>query len=356
VFHVERRDSTVNGYPIRFKPILKERVWGGIALARHFNRAVPEGKRIGESWELVDRPPDASIVDNGPLAGQTLHQLCAQLGRRLLGERAPTADSFPLIVKLLDPNDRLSVQVHPTIARTQDGAGRSSTETTAPKTEMWYALDAAPGAQIIQGLKPGVTADDLEFALTAGDIEPLLRFVDVEPGGFYHVPSGLVHALLPGSLMVEIQQNSDTTFRLYDWGRVGLDGKPRALHVAQALEAVRAFLADPALSQSENLGPLALSSGLDRVKGLATPYFVVEEIAVPQGAGELRVDQGSFTILIVTGGRVTARCGPGLPLEVELAAGDTALVPAGTEVVVLQAVERTTLLTAALPRSSDPRG
>jgi mannose-6-phosphate isomerase len=156
--------------------------------------------------------------------------------------------------------------------------------------------------------------------------------------------------------MVEIQQNSDTTFRLYDWGRIGLDGKPRALHVAEAIEAVRSFLADPRLSQCENLGTITLTGDLERIKGLTTPFFVVQEIAVPQGAGSLATDPGSFTVLVAVKGRLTARCVPGAPVDVELAPGDTALAPAGTEVVEVQAAEGATLLTAALPRSSGPTG
>lgn len=339
----------MDAYPIRFEPILKERVWGGRALADRFGRALPGDAPIGESWELVDRPPDSSTAENGPLADLTLHELCGRFGPELLGRRAAHTDRFPLIVKLLDPNDRLSVQVHPTAPYVD-----AHPEADAAKTEMWYALDARPDAQIIQGLKPGVTPDEVGHALQAGEIEPLLKFVDVEPGGIYFIPSGLVHALLPGSLMVEIQQNSDTTFRLYDWNRLGLDGKARALHVAEALESLRTFQADPGLSQSENLGAASLPGGLERVKGLATAAFVVEEIAVPDGRSELVRDAGSFTIIVVVGGTVQARCLPGAPLVVELAAGDTALVPAGTGAVELQGDGDARLLTTRLPRSNGP--
>ena len=338
-------------YPLRFRSILKERVWGGRALETLLGRPLPPAMKVGEAWEIVDRPPDTSVVENGPLAGCTLHELCSRYGRDLLGENTGDPERFPYIVKLLDPNDRLSVQAHPTARYVE-----RHPEAEATKNEMWFALHAEPGAQIVQGLKERVTVEDLSSGLARGELEPLLRFVPVEAGEFYHIPSGLIHALLPGSLMVEIQQNSDTTFRLYDWGRLGLDGKPRKLHVAEAIETAETFLADPGLGDHEALGPAQLAGGLERAGGLACPSFRVEALRIPPGTARVALDAHSFTVLVTVGGRLTAACVRGEANATDLAPGDSALVPAGVEALQVATADGALLLTTALPRQTGATG
>ncbi len=334
-------------YPLRFRPILKERVWGGRALATRFGREIPPGLKVGEAWEIVDRPADSSVAENGPLAGRTLHELCERHGRELLGANAPQDDRFPLIVKLLDPNDRLSVQVHPTASYV-----KHHPEAEATKNEMWYAVAAGPGAQIIHGLKEGVTIERFSATLETGQVEPLLRFVPVEAGKFYYIPSGLIHALLPGSLMVEIQQNADTTFRLYDWGRLGLDGEPRTLHVAEAIETAESFLADPALAQYENLAPARPAGGVECVGGLACTSFRVEELHISPGSARLLLDPRSFTVVVSVRGSLRAACVEGAAVVTRLGEGDTALVPAGVEALQVETADGASLLMASLPRLS----
>ncbi len=337
-------------YPLRFQSIPKERVWGGRALVTRFQRAARPDARIGESWEIVDRAPDTSVVDNGPLAGRTLSALCREHGQRFLGENAPVADRFPLIVKLLDPNDRLSVQVHPTAAYVDRHPGAEGT-----KNEVWYVLHAEPGARIIHGLNEDVTIDEVRAALAAGRLEPLLRSVPVEAGAFYYMPSGLIHALLPGSIMVEIQQNCDTTFRLYDWGRVGLDGKPRALHVAEAIETAETFLGDPSLGAYTELPSERLQRGVERTGGFECPSFRIEKVRFDAGRASMQLDARSFAILTAVAGSAEARLeSAGIPAL--LGVGDSALVPAGAERLEVVTADGATLLVTTLPRPSGTRG
>ena len=178
----------------------------------------------------------------------------------------------------------------------------------------------------------------------------------VETGGFYYVPSGLIHSLLPGSLMVEIQQSGDTTFRLYDWGRLGSGGKPRALHVAEAIETAQTFSEQPALAEHHDLPGEQLSHGVERVRGLVCPSFRVEELRVGRGAAEVGLDPGSFTILTAVRGPLTASCTGEAAIRTTLEVGDSALVPAGVEALKVEAPGGASLLTTALPRWSATRG
>ncbi len=239
-------------YPYKFTPILVERVWGNQALTR-FGKAVPPGKRIGESWEISDRPEAESAIANGPDKGKTLHQLIEAHGRDLLGtncyppqksdpQNSSTAPPrFPLLIKLLDCRERLSLQVHPPTAVATKLGGE-------PKTEMWYVLDADRDAHLIAGLRRGATAADFGRAIEAAQnlstphdgqqIEQLVHRFPVVKGDVFFVPSGRLHAIDAGVVLVEIQQNSDTTYRVYDWGRTGLDGKPRPLHIQESLASI----------------------------------------------------------------------------------------------------------------------
>jgi mannose-6-phosphate isomerase len=231
-------------YPYKFTPALIERVWGGNAL-RRYGKPVPDGKRIGESWEISDRDDVQSVVANGPDAGKTLRQLIEWHGAKLLGTNCGSAHPrsqngrdarstrFPLLIKLLDARERLSLQVHPPGAVARQLGGD-------PKTEMWYVLEADPGAQLIAGLKHSTTREQFEDALRSDSpmLCDLIHRFPVRPGDCFFVPSGRLHAIDAGVVLVEIQQNSDTTYRVYDWGRVGLDGKPRQLHLKESLACI----------------------------------------------------------------------------------------------------------------------
>lgn len=215
----------------RFKPIYQERVWGGISLKTTFNRSIPDKAPIGESWELVDRKEAQSVVEAGTYAGFTLRDLIERHGEHVMGPDYPTDLPFPILVKWLDCRERLSLQVHPPASIAESLKGE-------PKTENWYIADTLPSAQLIVGLRQGVTRDQFEAAIKEGTLESCVHHFPVAVGDSILVHSGQVHAIDAGNLILEIQQNSDTTYRVYDWGRVGLDGKPRALHVEQSLKSI----------------------------------------------------------------------------------------------------------------------
>ena len=216
---------------LRFKPIYQERVWGGRALESALGRSLPSGPPIGESWEIVDRPEAQSIVVGGPFNGQSLRSLLAQHGADVMGPRWPAGKPFPLLVKWLDCRERLSLQVHPPAAVAAELRGE-------PKTENWYIAHSAPEAHLIVGLTRGVTRAQFERAIGDNTVEACVHHFPVAAGDSILVRSGQVHAIGAGILILEIQQNSDTTYRVYDWGRVGLDGLPRQLHVAQSLRSI----------------------------------------------------------------------------------------------------------------------
>jgi mannose-6-phosphate isomerase len=218
---------------LQFDPIYQERVWGGRALAQHLGRTLPASGSIGESWEIVDRPEAQSVVRGGPFAGRTLRQLIQEKSAEIMGRGWPAVKPFPILVKWLDCRERLSLQVHPP-ASVAAGLGGE------PKTENWYIAQAEKGSAVLAGLKPGVTPDDFERALKNNSAEQLVERHATRAGDSLLIHSGVMHAIDAGNLILEIQQNSDTTYRVYDWGRVGLDGKPRTLHIPQSMASLRA--------------------------------------------------------------------------------------------------------------------
>ena len=229
--------SDVKPYPLSFDPIFKSNVWGGRGLATSLGKALPGNGPVGESWEMVDLPEDQSVVAAGPAQGIVLDEILGHWGKDLLGSAALDGGRFPLLVKYIDACQTLSVQVHPDAEVAARLGGR-------PKSEAWYIMDVAPGGAIYLGLQPGVTREMMQQAMADGGVEELLIKVEVKPGDLVPVPPGTVHAIGAGVLLAEVQQPSDTTYRVYDWGRMGLDGKPRQLHLDQALDSIH-FGEDP---------------------------------------------------------------------------------------------------------------
>jgi len=223
-----------------FEPLAQERIWGGRNLAERFGRNLAEGKKIGETWELVDRPEAQSREKE---SGQRLPELWSGPERkRLFGSRAPDTERFPILIKLLDAQDKLSLQVHPPAERARELAGE-------PKTEMWFFLETQPEAEILAGLRRGVNRREFEKALSSGTVADCFHRLKTEPGAAMFLPSGRVHAIGAGNVILEIQQNSDTTYRVYDWGRKDDAGNPRALHVQEALASIRWDDHEPAFVQ-----------------------------------------------------------------------------------------------------------
>ncbi|MEN6406213.1 MAG: type I phosphomannose isomerase catalytic subunit [Thermoguttaceae bacterium] len=224
--------SNVPLYPLRFRPIFKRAIWGGRRFETVLGKRLPPGDDWSESWEVCDHDADQSIVEFGPLAGATLEQLTAQRGEELLGRHDPQW-RFPLLAKFLDGRQTLSLQVHP-----NDAQAARLTPPDLGKTEVWVVMQAEPGSVIYAGLEPGVDRARLDSAIRQGRCEPCLHTIEARRGDCVLVPAGTVHALGAGLLVAEIQQASDVTYRLFDWNRLGPDGKLRPLRIEQGLDVV----------------------------------------------------------------------------------------------------------------------
>ena len=292
-------------YPLKLKPIFKERIWGGTRLATRFAKTLPPRTPIGESWELVDLPHDTSIVANGALAGHSIADLVDRYGDRITG--TPSFPSpFPVLIKLLDAQDVLSVQVHPD----EDACRRMGRGD--PKAECWYIIDAEPGSVIYRGLKAGVTRKDLEAAIARGTVADLLIKISVDPGQCYFLPAGTLHAIGPGLLIAEIQLPSDTTYRVFDWNRVDAEGKGRELHIEASLECIH--FDTPAEPEVTTRGRL-----------VDCDYFKVDK---HQGAGDhqTRFWGGIMQILVFLNG--TGRFTQTTSEGIDFRGGDCFLLPA----------------------------
>jgi mannose-6-phosphate isomerase len=297
---------------LQFQPIYQERVWGGRRLETLLGRTLPPGPPIGESWEIVDRPEAQSRVRGGRFGGSSLRELIEHHSAEVMGPSWKPSAPFPLLVKWLDCSDRLSLQVHPPAEVAAFLGGE-------PKTENWYVAHSAPSASLFVGLKPGVTREKFAKALAENAADDLVNKVSVASGDSVLVHSGQVHAIDAGNLILEIQQNSDTTYRLYDWGRVGLDGKPRKLHVDESLRSIL---------WSE--GPPELVRGAPTSGVIAScDEFTIRRVVL--GKGELiRFEPGQQPrILSVAAGTLTQK-GPA-HAGTFLGMGENALVPWSAE-------------------------
>lgn len=288
-------------YPLKFKPVFQERIWGGSKLAKLLGRKLP-GNRIGESWELSSHQHGMSVVTNGALVGKTLTELLTEFPEDLMGRSYQPHSGFPLLIKAIDANDNLSVQVHPD----DDYAYRVEKE--AGKTEAWYVLDAKPDAKIIYGLKEGITRKEFALAIQSGRIIECLKVVPVKQGDMIYVPAGLVHALLDGVVVYEVQQNSDITYRVYDYDRVGDDGKSRELHTEKALDVIQF-----AFQESSNFNRQAI----------VCPYFTMKKVQVEKEHYDRTGDSFLIYLIIAGSGEIIFQEG----CE-KLTRGDTVLIPA----------------------------
>ncbi len=270
-----------------FKPIYQKRLWGGTNLNRLFQRYLPPNEKIGESWELVDRSEACSEVHGATADLLSLHDLWTQKREAVFGSAAPNTERFPILIKLLDCNDVLSVQVHPPASQAAALQGE-------PKTEMWYFLDTTEEAKIFVGLKKGVTRAQFEAAIGTPKLADCLFSRATRPGEAMFLPSGRVHAIGAGNVILEIQQNSDTTYRVDDWGRVEADGKPRELHVAQAKASIKYDDFEPYFAQPHG----------ERV--LVCEYFtVLRSFLFPEETRTWFPDKRSFQYQFVSKGEIT---------------------------------------------------
>ncbi|HEY0456165.1 MAG TPA: type I phosphomannose isomerase catalytic subunit [Verrucomicrobiae bacterium] len=307
-------------YPLIFQPIFKDRVWGGRELARLYQKPLPPDVPIGESWEITDRPEGVSVISNGPLAGKDLRWLMENQRAELLGSEASKYERFPLLIKLLDARDKLSVQVHPPAAIAPQLKGE-------PKTEMWYIADAAPGAELYVGLKQGATRAEFEKQIQDGTVADSIHRIPVSAGDVMFLPSGRVHAIGAGLVIFEIQQNSDTTYRVFDWNRKGLDGKPRELHIPESLASI----------DFDDFEPRLVGSIFSRNPTLAVrflvhdPLFHVDACRVKRGE-RFYLRSSRVEILAVLKGRLRLQHEK---TQLELQPGQFVLLPASLERVTV---------------------
>lgn len=299
---------------LRFRPIYQERVWGGRALESALGRRLPPDSPIGESWEMVDRPEAQSLLEGGTYAGQTFRSVLDRHAAEVMGPQWDPAKPFPILVKWLDCRERLSLQVHPP-AKVASALGGE------PKTENWYIAQTGPEAELIVGLKRGVTREQFEKAITDHTLEQCVHHFQVAAGDSILVHSGQVHAIDAGNLILEIQQNSDTTYRVYDWGRVGLDGNPRKLHISESLQSIDWNDFEPTPVRAAPTGGVIADSAEFRIR------------RVVLGAGErfhLRANEQPRIFSVVSGAvRAASENAPGTraPLGLKLQHGDNVLVP-----------------------------
>jgi mannose-6-phosphate isomerase len=293
---------TLDVEPITFKPLYLQRVWGGRELERAYGRELPDAiQPYGESWEVVDRAHEQSIVDQGALAGTSLHELWTTRREEIFGAGFDGHPRFPILIKILDARDDLSIQVHPPVARAVELGGE-------PKTEMWFIADCEPGAKLYVGLKHGVSRADFEQAIASGGVAACVHAIEPQPGDSIFIPSGRLHAIGAGFLIHEIQQNSDTTYRVFDWNRTGLDGRPRELHVAQSLASIDFDDFEPAMDTpvGDNLATCpyfqtdrhSLAAGETIANPLAGAFSIVSVVdGVLESAGGRRFSKGRFLLL-----------------------------------------------------------
>jgi mannose-6-phosphate isomerase len=326
--------------PLPLAGALHETIWGGRALAERLGKSLPAGALVGESWETADE----SLVREGPYAGESLAALVARLGAGLLGLRAVAVYGrrFPLLTKFIDAREQLSVQVHPDdvyAARHEHGK--------LGKTETWYVLHAEPGAQLIYGFARATSSDEVRRAIERTRLEPLLHSFDPRPGDVIFVPPGTVHAIGGGILLYELQEYSDVTYRLYDYGRVQADGTTRELHVERALEVLRYSPVEEVRATPLEAIPYG-EDGSRRVL-VACRYFVEEELRV---AGEVAdaTTPASCQILTCLGGACTIEAGGAV---VRLRRGETAVLPAALGAYRLHG-EPAQLMRAYVPEERDP--
>jgi mannose-6-phosphate isomerase len=315
-------------YPLLIQPQFHERVWGARDLRPYFHRAV-EGEPIGEAWMTGEE----CQVSNGSLAGRTLRELAAEFGAELTGDAAPQPSRFPLLIKFLFPRQKLSVQVHPDDRRAQ------RIGEPCGKCECWYVVRALPTAQIGLGLRPGINCEMFRMAIESNQAEHMLNWLTIRAGEMYYVDAGTVHALGPDSIIVETQQNSDLTYRLYDYGR------PRQLHLKEGMEAIEER------TGAGRVEPRRLNDGRELL--IASPRFVVEKLKLREPLTLVPESlRSSLQVLVPIEGGAVIECAGCQPVTVMQ--GEAAVIPAALSDVLLRPQWSVELLRMSLPAHSLP--
>lgn len=288
-------------YPIKFVPIYKERIWGGNNLKKIFGRNLPN-HLVGESWELSSHENGTSIVMNGSLAGKNLQEIMIEYKEKLIGKKFADGYHFPLLIKIIDANDKLSIQVHPEEQYADPAQGETG------KTEAWYVVSAREKAEIIYGIKEDITKEDFIKAVESNTVNDVVKRVPVKAGDMVFVPAGMVHALPEGVMVYEVQQNSDTTYRIYDYDRVGDDGKRRELHIKKGIEVIR-FTGESSCDFNKS--------------SIRCPHFSMDKLEIQGIRNEKTEEQFIIYCVIAGNGEILYK-----DSAETLIAGDTILIPA----------------------------
>jgi mannose-6-phosphate isomerase len=298
-------------YPLRMQPTYHVKVWGGRKLETVLGKTLPSDETYGEAWELHD----SAAVANGPLAGRTMGDLLAEYGADVIGTVSDPAEGLPLLAKLIDAADWLSIQLHPDDAQAQALEGQPR-----GKTEAWYILAAEPGSRLVIGVQPGTMPDQMAAAIRSNTLEDLLVVADVVPGDVLFVQAGTIHAIGAGILLYEIQQSSDTTYRLYDWGRLGLDGQPRPLHIEKGTQVANLESLPQIIHTGDQTGQV--------VEIVSAAYFVTRLYQLNARNGDsVLLDTGGdrFHVLTCIEGTAAAAVDGE---TVDFTTGQTVLIPA----------------------------
>jgi len=329
-------------HPLIFEPIYKPKIWGGDRIFTYWQRSNPFDEAIGESWELADLEEDQSHVAIGPAQGGTITELIPAWGQDLMGNVGLFEGRFPLLIKFLDARESLSVQVHP-----NEAVARKLGGNVRVKHEAWYILDAEPGGAIYHGLEPGVTAERLRNASLSGEMDGVLRKVDVSPGDCYYLPSGTPHALGAGVLVAEVQTPSDITYRTYDWGRVDpKTGQSRELHLEQALECIDFDSPSPApMQEPSHVGSIWTAA----TRLVTCPSFKIERVRLDAGT-EQPIPFDEPVVWIVLEGRGEIEWQTGVE-PIAFKRGDTVLLPAALNQATVRIAQTSQCLEVTVPVS-----
>ena len=319
--------------PLIFDPVYKSYLWGGTKIASHFKRKNTP-KLCAESWEISAHSDGMSIVSEGAFHGSSLDQLVQRFGTELTGTRAPQSDKFPLLFKLIDANLKLSVQVHPNNRNAHITGGE-------PKTEMWYVLECEEGSSLCAGLVETATQQSLEAALSNGTVADQLIELSVQPGQVLFIPGGLVHAIGEGCLIYEVQQSSNTTYRMFDWNRTDTAGIPRQLHVDESLATIDWTLKPPTMLSPE---PTAYGNNTSLSTLISCEFFEMKKLELI-GSTKVKHNGETFTALFVSSGSASLKCGE---LTYNLKRGTSALIPAVVKSCTIETVEQSSILVTTL--------
>jgi len=304
-------------YPLKFKPIYKDYIWGGRNLEK-LNKKLPDGN-VAESWGISCHKDGMSIVENGELAGKTLEEIIKEYGEEILGTsiKKRFGDNFPLLIKLIDANKDLSVQVHP-----NDEYAKINENGENGKNEIWYIISSRPDAKIVYGLKKDITKEEFLNSIKENKIKDCLNYREVSPGDFIYIPAGTIHAIGEGIVIAEIQQSSNLTYRVYDYDRLDKNGNKRELHIDKAMEVINF---NPIKNDEQEEGKIHIGKSSTKQCKIKSEYFNVDLYDINEEINKVS-DKNTFYIYVIIEGKGKINYADE---SMDIAVGDSVLIPAG---------------------------